>query len=409
MTIPAIIKLTCLVPLLASGSFLAAAEEVTLLGHTLTPISNIGMGTNWDIHPVVVVGGGYDSNAFLEIPSKAQDSGTLLGAVGLVASTSITDIDLISVNGSFVYLDYLDVDNRNAITGSAGAAYEHQGEKALTNVMVQWSRIDDPLITTGDLTLRDLYVGGANVGYRVAENIYSVGVNAVYNNYLEDTPGFDTENRDSGTYTGYLQATHEPSDEGKVYVKLTGGAVRPREDTVLNSANLFSGAVGAEGKIGARSGWNVEFGQEVRRYSHDFNDDPSYNDKDVSSAVGRMGGKWSWIDKSWLAISGFSMLMDGTQSNASRVVGSNADLRYGLGDSDVALLGFGTIMQSTDSGAATGQVIVNRVTTVGGGGVDWLITPGMDLLLKASYTNSDVNVGTNWEDVKAAAELGMVF
>ena len=410
MSISAIVRLSCLVPLLASGGFLTAADEkVSLLGHSLTPISNLGKGTNWNIHPVVVVGGGYDSNVFLETPSEADDSATLKGAVGLVASTDITDIDHMSVNGTFEYVEYLDVENRNAITGSAGAAYAHKGEKASTDVMVQWSRLDDPLISTGALTLRDLYVGRVDVGYRVAENVYSVGVDGTYNDYLEETPGFSVDNRDSGTYTGFLQATHEPSDEGKIYIKIRGGAVRLREETVLNNANLYSGVVGATGKIGVRSGWNLEFGHEVRAYTEDFNDDPNYNDKDVSSAIGRLGGRWSWVENSAITVAGFSMLSDGTQSNASHLVGGNVDLRYGLGDTDVALLGFGSVTQSTDTGAAVGQVIVNRVTTTGGGGVDWLITPGMDLLVKASYTNSEVNVGTSWEDVKATAELGMVF
>ena len=380
-----------------------------MLGHTLTPTYNIGKGTNWNINPMVVVGGGYDSNAFLTIPSKAQGSATVRGAIGLEVSTKPTDLDLVSFNGTFDYVDYTDVSNRNAITGSAGGEYTHEDERTVADVAAQWSRLDDPLLTTGALTLRDLFVADADVGYRVADNVYSVGVNGVYNDYLEATPGFTAEDRDSGTYTGFVKAAHEQGEDSKVYVKLSGGAVRPRQDIVLNSANLYSGVVGAEGKIGARSGWNIEFGQEVRNYSDDFNNDAAYDDKSVSAPVGRMGAKWSWIEGSYAAISGFSILADGVTSNASRLTGSAADIRYGLGATDIALLAFGSATQSIDSGAAAGQQVTNRVTVSGGGGVDWLIKPGIDLLIKGNYTNSEVNVGTSWERVQATGEIGMVF
>ncbi len=403
-----VVRLAVLVPLLASGSY-CAAEEVTLLGHTLTPMSNLGKGTGWDINPMVVIGGGYDSNAFLTNPAQAEGSATLLGAIGLQVSTKLTDIDQVSLNGTFSYLDYLDVEDRNAITGSAGADYTHEGEKAVTDVGFQWTRMNDPLISTGALTLRDLYVADGSVGYRSAQNLFSVGANAIYNNYLEATPGFTEQNRDSGTYTGFVQAAHEPSDEGKVYVKLIAGAIRPREDTVLNPASVFSGVVGAEGKIGARSGWNIEFGETVQHYSQDFKNDPNYNDKNVTSPIGRMGARWSWVEGSNISISGFSTLADGTSSNASRLVGAAADLRYGLPATDIALLAFGSVVQATDTGAAVGQVITNRVTTTGGAGADWLIKPSVDLLIKGNYTNSDVNVGTSWERVQVSGEIGVLF
>ena len=390
------------------------APPVQVKDFYVKPMANLSYFNNTlTLDPKVLVGIGYDSNIF-SVPSSVtkNSDGFYVGLVGLTLRDRLNDHNRIVIDGEFETDRYFDStkNNQGDLTGGhARADYFWTDSKAdEIHAEGEYQKYRDPLVETGETILRQTANASLYGTWNGPKSRVVVGGSFLRTDYLQDSLFFVASARSNDYYEGDIRVGYAPAKESFYYVMATALATKYDHNTEFNNSGGFIAALGVQKLLATRTSLLIEAGVEHKTYSNDFNADPQYNDKSVSSPYGNLFLNWKWEEGSNVGIRGFSTLNDSLTANSAWIYGGDIEARYRLA-ARVAIFGSVTGYHRKFDGHAVGFATDMRTTEVVELGAEYVLRRGLVTRVKGDYTNSKDDLENTFHRFVGIWEIAAAF
>lgn len=381
---------------------------ITVSDFSVKPAGNLRfLGDRLTLHPMALVGTGYNSNVY-GTQDNAADDVYFRYVAGAQARSDFAQTQSLTVGGEFERKKYLDEGAADLNAGRGNLVYDHQGPLWRHLAKLYYLRVDDPVIAVGEQIEHDDYAARFEANRAGLNAHLDFGLNFDRTDYREDSREFDRDQRDGTTYEGNVVFGLEAAEGAERHVRLAPiRVVYDEADPYQDSYGFFAGAGGIQRSAG-RSSLSGELGVAYRHYEDDFAGDGAYGDQNVILPVGSARAAWSWEDGSDIHLGAHSRLEDSVRSNAAWNYGVNAGVAYRL-LINALISGDVGWLELRDSGTANGADVEVRDYEYLNLGVIYSLREGLSARLAGKFVESQSQTSNDYERLLLTFDIAAVF
>jgi hypothetical protein len=396
----------CLSPIRAEEA-LATDELVPVHDFLVEPSGNFTLEDGRIVlHPKALTGVGYDSNVYATESDQSADV-YWRGMIGLFSKYSPNRDLSISFDGEYERQLFRKDTDRDATIGRSVITIADYGPGYIINGDIGILRLDDPLFDSGVRAVHE--VATINAGLRQDDAIRHQDFSIEYQrqDYLQDTPFFTRDDMDSSAVTAMVHEGILPLPDDEWYI---GGSIGFNHYDVehFNSSNRVTSFIGWDKALGGRSKIDISIGESWWKFDDNFAQDPSYDDREVSTPYADASLHWSWAEGDDLHARVYSQLLDSLISNAYRAVGCEIGGLLSLPERNTAFMNVG-IFEARASGAAAGEEIEVRRNEEGTVGFDYVLHDGVVVRIEGDYVKSLSRTSNSYNRLSATVDMAVVY
>jgi hypothetical protein len=406
-------RLATVSTVLCSLCRLAAVEDiddrtVTVGGFPIEPMADLSyLDHRVELHPKALLGVGWNSNIFATDRNPDAD-GFYRVVAGLETRWHVTPRDRAFVDGEIDSQQYFSENQVDLVGGLGRLGWVHLGEVSTLGVHAGWERTNEPQEQTGEQISFDRSQADVELDRRGLTSHAVVGVGVDRTDYRQDSAFFGDDQRDAWRWNGRGRIGRAYATDSERYVRVRFGQTLYDHEDRFQSSVVGVLAVGVEHLVATRTVLFADLGVDARRYDDDFLHDPAYDDQQTLYPIGSAGVRWSPEALTSLQAKLVADVYDSVSANAAWYGGLDVDGRLRLRHNLFAYTE-SFLHQSIDSGAAAGSTPEHRTTLELAGGFGYALRDGAAGRVRLSWTDSESDVGVDWQRLLLAVEVGCVF
>jgi hypothetical protein len=382
-----------------------AADPVPVGGFAVDPMGNLG-SDGIEIHPKALLGVQTNSNLYATEDDPESDVG-VRALAGVLLRWNASETWTWTGDLEAEALEYAKSENDDAgmIGGRAVIGGRYAGVSDEADLEGGYERFADPLIETGENIERQTVSALAGWTRLGITDRVSIGVDARYTDYLEDSPSGSFTEDDRDIVVGKLNASwgRAIGQDDYWYLRAQGERSDYVENTLYNDSWAAAAALGLTWAVGERARLVVDGGLKVRRYDEAFT--TADDDQTVVGPFGQLSFQWPWEEGSRLDITGFADTDNSISANAQSILGLRGDVRWRLRDRLTALGGLEAVRTGDLGSGDTEQ----RTTAKGQAGIEYALRDGIAMRGLVRGTISEADLGDDYDRFEALADLAVVF
>jgi hypothetical protein len=390
---------------LGAGSGLHAADEVPIGGFSVVPMGNLG-SDGIEIHPKALIGGLSNSNLYATEDDPESDVG-IRGLAGVLLRWNAGENWTWTGDLEAEVLEYSKSENDDAgmVGGRAMIGARYTGVTDEAAIDGGYERFADPLVETGENIERQTASARAGWIRTGITNRVSLGLDAQYTDYLEDSPSGAFTEDDRDIMVGKVDGSwgRAIGQDDYWYIRAQGERSDYRENTLYNDSWAAAAALGVTWAVGERARLVADGGIKYRRYDDVFS--TAADDQTVVGPFGQLSFQWPWEEGSRFDLTGYADTDNSISANAQSILGLRADVRWRLRDRLTALAGLEGVTTG-DLGSGDRE---RRTTAKGQAGAEYALRDGIAMRGLARGTVSEADLGDDYDRFEILADLAVVF
>jgi hypothetical protein len=386
----------------------AADQMVAVRDFAIEPMGNLTNASGTlHIHPKAMISAATTDNVYASQNNAIND--TVFSALaGLSLNYTATDALTIALDLEGRSDRYIDESDRNLDGGSGLLHVSWKGNIATAGLDVAYTRLDDPLVQTGERIQRENIDALARVGWEGVEYKGSFAFGGRSEQYLEDAGSFKADQRSNTGILTSFRVARQGGGDTEAYAAIRGSTWNYEKETLLNDGYEATPVVGWQSALGERTTMLLEGGFSLRWY--DDVSAPGAKDDKVVLPIGTLVFSWDFADQSDIRIRGYCTADNSQTSNAYGVTGAQLATRFGITDQVIAFASVdGLHIEDTSSG--TGVDAKVRNTGIVAGGAEYHAIRGLAFRLTGRYTDSTAvyDTGNDYHRTEVIFDTAFAF